>query len=99
MFTGSGETKGQLSIAKAAKEIGAKLIVVTTFPEESTIGKLADVVIEVPGRNTEEPENIMPLGTKFELTALVLFEVLNAYIIKKDKVSPENLREIHRNLE
>ncbi|MCK4592138.1 SIS domain-containing protein [Candidatus Parcubacteria bacterium] len=99
MFTGSGETKGQLSIAKAAKEIGAKLIVVTTFPEESTIGKLADIVIEVPGRNTEEPENIMPLGTKFELTALVLFEVLNAYIIKKDKITPEKLREMHRNLE
>ena len=30
--------------------------------EESTIGKLADVVIEVPGRNTEESENIMSLG-------------------------------------
>lgn len=98
MFTGSGETKGQISKAIEAKEIEAKLIVITSFPN-STIGKLADIVIEVPGRNTEESENIMPLGTKFELTALVLLEVLNGYIIEKDKISPERLKEMHTNLE
>ena len=99
MFSGSGETKGQISIAKEAKEIGAGLVVVTSFPDESTIGKLANIVIKVPGRSSEESEDVMPLGTKFELTALVLFEALNGYIIKKDKVSPEKLREMHRNLE
>ena len=82
MFSGSGETKGQISIAREAKEIGAKLVVVTSFPDESTIGELADIVIKVPGRSPDESEDVMPLGTKFELTVLVLFEALNGYIIK-----------------
>ncbi len=98
MVTGSGETRSQIEIAKEVKEIGAKLVVATSKPK-STIGKLADVLILISGRNTKESESVLPLGTGFELAALVVLEALNGYIIKKDKVPPEKLKNSHRNLE
>lgn len=98
MITGSGETKTQLTLARKVKELKASLVVITSY-SDSSIGELADVRIEVSGRSMEESESIMPLGTKFELTVLVILETLNGYLLKRDNISPQKVGEIHRNLE
>ena len=98
MITGSGETKTQLTLARKVKELKASLVVITSY-SDSLIGELADVRIEVSGRSMEESESIMPLGTKFELTVLVILETLNGYLLKRDNISPQKVGEIHRNLE
>jgi len=98
MISGSGETKSQKENAKTAKKDGAKLIVITSYPE-SAIGKLADIVIVISGRDIGESESVLPLGTKFELTVLVILEALNGYIIEKDEISEKVIKDRHRNLE
>jgi hexulose-6-phosphate isomerase (EC 5.-.-.-) len=48
-ISGSGRTRLILTAAEAAKEAKATLIAVTSYAD-SPIGKIADVVVEVPGR-------------------------------------------------
>ena len=48
-ISGSGKTKLIVTAAEAAKEAKARLIAVTSYPD-SPLGRLADLVIEVPGR-------------------------------------------------
>lgn len=48
LFSGSGETSDVVGVAERAKRAGAKLVSVTSF-RESTIGKLSDIVIVLPG--------------------------------------------------
>lgn len=99
IISGSGETGTQVKLANDVKKIiGAKLAVVTSNPN-SSIARIADVIIVVPGRNTEESESILPLGTKFEISALVVLEAFNGYIIEKDGITPQKLAEMHRNKE
>ena len=98
MLSGSGETTSQRVLADEAKAFGAKLIVITSFPD-SYIGKKADLVIFVRGRNIEESESTLPQGTKFELTALLALEALIAYIIETENIPPEKVKEMHRDLE
>ena len=98
MATGSGTTGTEKNRANRAKANGATLVVFTTFLD-SPIAEKADYKIEVPGRNTNEEEDVLPLGTKFEITLLIIYEIINAYIIIKDKVSSEKLNGMHRNYE
>lgn len=97
MPSGSGETKGQIEIARKVKEIKARLVVLTSFPE-STIGKMADLVIFVQGRSIEESESLLPMGTKFEITVLIILEILIAYMIEKEGIPSDILEKMHRNL-
>lgn len=99
IISGSGETGTQVRLANEVKNIiGAKLVVITSNPN-SSIARIADCVIIVPGRNTKEPESILPLGTKFEISALAVLEAFNGYVIEKDGITPQKLEEMHRNKE
>lgn len=83
-ISGSGETSVVLSSVQNAKKAGATIVVFSSNPK-SSIAKLADNLIIVPGRS-DESEAILPMGTKFEITVLLLLEIFNAWIIKKDNV-------------
>jgi 6-phospho-3-hexuloisomerase len=48
-ISGTGTTKMILTASSAAKDIGAKVIAVTSFPE-SPLGQLADLIVMVRGR-------------------------------------------------
>ena len=98
ILSGSGETNSQIEKAKEVKKIGAKLVVLTSYPK-STIGRMANLLITVPGRNaTEESESLLPMGTKFEVTVSDVLEILIAYILRKEKIPPDMLKEMHRNV-
>ncbi|HDJ26305.1 MAG TPA: SIS domain-containing protein, partial [Candidatus Bathyarchaeota archaeon] len=77
-ISGSGETRGTVSAAEAAREVGAIVVAITSHPA-SKLGQLADHVVVVKGRTKVavrkdyiarqvrgEREPLGPLGTLFE---------------------------------
>ena len=48
IFSGSGETAEAYFISKKGKEAGAKLVLITSYPE-SSIGEISDLIIRLPG--------------------------------------------------
>ncbi|TRZ37090.1 6-phospho-3-hexuloisomerase [Niallia circulans] len=100
--TGSGETKGLISIAEKAKSIGGTVIAVTIFPE-STIGKLADSAIKLPGspkdKTNSDFQTIQPMGSLFEqLMLLTLDSVILKYMEVKH-LDSNTMYGKHANLE
>ena len=110
-ISGSGRTKLILTAAEAAKEQKAKLIAVTSYPD-SPLGKISDIVIEVPGRTKYSAnedyfarqilgivEPIAPLGTLFEDTAMIVLDGIVAELMIRLGKTEEDLRLVHANIE
>jgi len=110
-ISGSGRTALIVTAAEAAKSVGAKVIAITTYPD-SPLGKLADIVVEIPGRtkvSTVEDyfarqilgihEPLAPLGTLFEDTALVFLDSVIVELMHRLGKSEDELRSKHANIE
>jgi len=110
-ISGSGRTRLIVTAAEAAKHVGAKIIALTTYPD-SPLGKLADIVVRVPGRTKiakEEDyfarqilgihEPLAPLGTLFEDTSLVFLDSVIVELMNKLGKTEEDLRNAHANIE
>lgn len=93
-ISGSGETGYVVAIAKKAKELGAKVIAVTSS-QTSTLAKFSDLVILLKSKFGKEVANIAPLGTIFELTAMVFFDSIIAEIMERKKLKEEDLAKRH----
>lgn len=86
-ISGSGETNTIIDAAKIAKEQGGKVVAITSYAN-STLGKLADVVVEIPGgrAKTDVPADYIarqmltkykwtaPMGTLFEDSTMVFLD-------------------------
>ncbi len=48
-ISGSGFTRPTVDYAKVAKEVGAKVVAITSF-KDSELAKIADILVEIPGR-------------------------------------------------
>lgn len=109
--SGSGETSRVVSAAQIAKKIGAKIVVITSFPE-STLGELADLTVKIPGRIktdekksytgrriTGEYESLTPLGTLFEASVLTFLDGVIASLMKELGKREEDLSEQHASVE
>jgi len=110
-ITGSGKTQSIYAIVKTAKEQGAKIAAITSHPD-SPIGKLADIIVKIKGRErtdetrdylarqmTGEHEPMTPLGTLFELSAMVFLDsIVEELMIRKNK-SESEMEGFHTNLE
>ncbi len=109
--SGSGETARVVSAAKDAKEIGAKIVVITSY-EDSTLGQLADLAVKIPGRIktaekksytgrqiTGEYESLTPLGTLFEVSALIFMDGIIASLMKELGKKEEDLSKQHATVE
>jgi 6-phospho-3-hexuloisomerase len=100
--SGSGETKSLVSIAEKAKNIGGTIAAVTIFPE-STIGKLADVKIKLPGSPKDQSEgdfkSIQPMGSLFEQTLLMFYDAIILSFMDKKGLDTNTMYGKHANLE
>ena len=109
--SGSGETNLIVSAAKIAKKIGAKLAAVTSYPQ-STLAKISDIVVILPGRKkTESTTDFMhrelkgeyapaaPLGTLFEITALIFLDAVISSLMAALGKKEEDLRVRHATIE
>lgn len=100
--SGSGETKGLVSIAEKAKKIGGTIVAVTTVPD-STIADIADLVIILPGspkdHSNSDYQTIQPMGSLFEQTLLLFFDAIILRFMEKKGLDSNNMYGRHANLE
>lgn len=110
-ISGSGETTSVVAAADIARRAGAKVVLITTYPE-STVGKKADLCVKVKGRTKlkgdknfllrqikGEHYSLAPLGTLFEVAVLIFLDGLVAELMAKLGKSEEDLRTRHATIE
>ena len=110
-ISGSGRTALIVTAAEAAKSVGAKVAAITTFID-SPLARIADVVVEIPGRTKISRvedyfarqvlglhEPLAPLGTLFEDTTMVFLDAVVAELMHRLGKSEEDLRQSHANIE
>lgn len=112
-ISGTGTTKMVLTASSAAKEIGAKVIAITSFPE-SSLGQLADLVVTVKGRTKAglpreedylarqiigEREPLTPLGSIFENNCMVFLDSLIVELMHRLGRTEADLKRRHATLE
>jgi len=102
-ISGSGETTSVVNISRKAKElIGSKLVAITQN-KDSTLAKMSDVVILLRSKNKNQKDevisNIAPLGTLFELTALIFLDGLVAELMALKSLTERDLEKRHAVLE
>jgi len=111
IVSGSGQTLSPIVAARIAKEKGVKIVSITSNPD-SDIGKISEVVVQIKGRRPEDAkrdyearqllgnhEPLTPLGTLFELSAMVFLDSIIDELMLKYKKSEEELRKLHADLE
>jgi len=112
-ISGTGETKMVLTASSAAKEIGARVVAVTSYPE-SPLGKIADHVVVVKGRTKlgwpreedylarqilGEREPLSPLGSVFENNCMIFLDCLIVELMYRLNKTEEELRRRHATIE
>lgn len=110
-ISGSGETSFIISTAKTSKNRNAKIIAVTSY-DDSTLGKLSDLIIHIKGRTKIDSEKdyikrqingrhqpLAPLGTLFEVSTLIFLEGVIAELMNKMGKTEADLKARHTVLE
>ena len=100
VVSASGGTSTLLPLVQKAKSLGAKLVVVSQ-KSQSPMADVADLVVAI-GSNDPDSFNLtkgMPMGTIFELSALLFLEAAVSFIVHQKGLTEEGMRAIHANLE
>lgn len=110
-ISGSGTTKLVVTAAEIAKEVGAKILAVTSHPD-SVLGNIADHIVQIKGRTKLAKEKdyflrqisgvhepLAPLGTMFEISVSVFLDSIIAEVINELGKTEEELRKKHANIE
>jgi 6-phospho-3-hexuloisomerase len=101
--SGSGETKSLVCNAEKAKSLGAKIALVTINPN-STIGRLADAIVEIPAPSPKSAKagqihSIQPEGSLFEQSLLIYLDLSVIQLMKRHGQTTETMFGRHANLE
>lgn len=101
--SGSGETGSLKSLAEKAKQSGVELALIT-MKKESTIGKLADAVLVLPGTTKEDNERnegdfAQPMGSAFEQLAFLTFDGMILNLMDETSETSEKMFERHADFE
>jgi 6-phospho-3-hexuloisomerase len=110
-ISGSGSTQVVVAAAEAAKKMKARVAAVTSY-YDSPLGRLADLVVFVPGRTKLASmddyfarqilgihEPLSPLGTLFEDAAMVVLDAIIAELMKRLGKNESDLAKKHANIE
>lgn len=99
-ISGSGTTKNTLSNAKSAKNLGLKVIAVTS-KRNSSLGEIADIVLEVPGNVKSDGEggSIQLLSSLFDQAVHIVLDWVCLLISKRDNFSNKEALNNHVNIE
>ena len=99
LVSGSGETKQLINFAKKADEVGSDILLVTASPT-STLRYIADDTFQIgPSDRVLSPDKNLPLGSRFELATMIFFETVILNFMEQLKLTEDNLRNCHTNLE
>ena len=99
LVSGSGETKQLINFAEKARSVRAEVLLVTASPT-STLSNIADDTFQIgPSDRVLSPDKNLPLGSRFELATMIFFETVILNFMEELKLTEDNLRNCHTNLE
>ncbi|MGR8930348.1 MAG: 6-phospho-3-hexuloisomerase [Gammaproteobacteria bacterium] len=98
IISGSGETEQLIAFTKKAKQVGAKIALISA-KDDSTIGDLADLTLQIGRSEQYGKVRGMPMGTVFELSTLMFLEATISHVIHEKGIEEEIMRSRHANLE
>ena len=101
LCSGSGETKSLLSMAQKAKVMEASVLVLTIH-QNSSIGQLADVIIQIHAAAKEDEgkrQSIQPMGSLFEQSLIITLDGIILSLMRKMDQDTGTMFERHANLE
>ncbi|MBI2939120.1 MAG: SIS domain-containing protein [Chloroflexi bacterium] len=99
--SGSGETQTVYDVALMGQKAGARLATITARPT-SRIGRLADVVVRLPGPTKVDgdgPASIQPMTTLNDQSLLLLLDAVAILLMEATRQSSDDLWRRHSNLE
>jgi len=113
VFSGSGKTKTVADISETAKEIGARLALISSN-RESRIGRIADIIVIIEHQRDDvkddgaefeirqmmgEHKSFAPLGTLFETAAMIFADAVISRLMEITKIDEKELKDRHANIE
>ncbi len=101
IISGSGETTSPVAIAKKAKEIGGKVVLLSSKPK-STIGELSDYTIEIKGKSKEvalDQQTLAPYTSLFDISAFAVVDSIGSVLMEKLGVTEEDIDNRHASIE
>jgi 6-phospho-3-hexuloisomerase len=111
IISGSGKTTMPLTAARMAKQLGAKVLAVTS-QKDSPLGRIVDIRVDLPGREDLMVENeyhsrqlrgehvsLSPMGTVFEDTCMVYLDSIIVELMYKLGLSEDSLRIRHATIQ
>ena len=111
IISGSGKTTMPLTAARMAKQLGAKVLAVTS-QKDSPLGRIVDIRVDLPGREDLMVENeyhsrqlrgehvsLSPMGTVFEDTCMVYLDSIIVELMYKLGLSEDSLKIRHATIE
>lgn len=101
--SGSGETLGLVAAARRAKDLDARVGLLTIFPR-STIGELADLVVTIPASTPKVSgaparSSMQPMGSLFEQSLLLLLDAIVLCLMERRGEDSSSMFARHANLE
>ncbi|WP_424767642.1 6-phospho-3-hexuloisomerase [Paenibacillus sp. sgz302251] len=100
--SGSGETKSIVPMAEKARSLEGSVAALTLSPA-STLGRLADIVVQLPGapkdRGEDEAGTIQPMGSLFEQMLLLVGDAVVLRLMQKQELTGSAMYGNHANLE
>lgn len=103
--SGSGETTTLVPLAQQAHKLGMRVALLTIFPD-STLARLADHVVVIPGTSGKRPGNDAPLslqpgGNLFEQSMLLLCDAAALCVAQRMglALNDDTIMSRHANLE
>ncbi|MBT2291332.1 6-phospho-3-hexuloisomerase [Paenibacillus albidus] len=99
--SGSGETGSLISMARKAKSLDAAVVAVTITPD-STIGRLADYTVKLPGSPKDQAGDggtIQPMASLFEQTLLLFYDAVILRMMELTGQTTGQMFGKHANLE
>ncbi|MHA1298117.1 MAG: 6-phospho-3-hexuloisomerase [Candidatus Helarchaeota archaeon] len=98
-ISGSGETTSTVALAKKAKEIGGKIVLITSNPD-SSIGKISDVIIDLQSKTkVEKTKSLTPYTGLFDTAAFALFDSMARVIMDELEIDENFIEEKHATVE
>jgi 6-phospho-3-hexuloisomerase len=112
-ISGTGSTKMVLTASSAARDIGATVVAITSFPK-SQLGQMADLVVTIKGRTKAgmpkeedylarqiigEREPLTPLGSIFENNSMVFLDSLVVELMHRMGRTEADLKRRHATIE
>lgn len=98
IISGSGETEQLIAFTKKAQSVGAKIVLISSR-SKSTIGDMAEQVVQIGQDDMYAPTKGMPMGTMFELSTLIFLEAIVSHLIHEKGIPEEEMKARHANLE